>query len=119
MQNRGRAEFGMRIHSLHFTLQAEPAKGIVLSTGYSLTKDLGASEFDAESAARSGFQLDGGTLVSSLPMSYHSPLARLSVAIRDDLTWRLGWQYYAYVERFAGIRGFRAHVGFSSFVFSF
>ena len=52
-------------------------------------------------------------------MTYQSPQARLSVRLRDGLTWNAGWQYYGYVERFAGVRGYRAQVGFSSLSLSF
>ena len=63
--------------------------------------------------------LDGTTIVSSLPMSYQSPQARISVTINDSLAWNMGWQYYGYSERFAGLRGYRAHVGYSSLSLSF
>ena len=67
----------------------------------------------------SRFALDGTTVVSSLPMSYRSPRARVSIAIRKSLTWNFGWQRYGYSERFAGDQSYRAHVGYSSFTLGF
>ena len=40
----------------------------------------------------------GGTLISSYPMSYQSPEARLAIKINRHLDWNLGYQYYNYNE---------------------
>ena len=116
---RGRSVYSSRIHNLHLALRAVPREGMTLSVGYSLTKDAGASGYDAVQFQHSGFIRDGATLVSALPLTYHSPQARLSVRIRDKLWWNFGWQYYGYSERIAGLRGFRSHVGYSSLAATF
>lgn len=116
---RGQSVYGSKIHNMHFSLRAVPRKGLTLSAGYALTKDTGASRFEALRAERSGFVLDGATVISSLPLTYQSPQARISVLVRDNLTWNVGWQYYGYAERFSVLRGYRAHIGFSSFSIAF
>ena len=39
-----------------------------------------------------------GTLISSYPMSFQSPEARLAIKINKRLDWNLGYQYYNYNE---------------------
>ncbi len=116
---RGRSVYGSRVHSMHFGLRAVPLKGLTLAAGYSLTKDTGGRGLDALSVERSGFVLGGTTVVSGLPLTYQSPRVRVSVLVRENLTWNLGWQYYGYAERFAGSRGYRSHIGYSSFAVIF
>ena len=40
----------------------------------------------------------GGTLITSYPMSFVTPEARLAIMINRHLDWNLGYQYYAYNE---------------------
>ncbi|HJZ78985.1 MAG TPA: hypothetical protein VKD91_01525 [Pyrinomonadaceae bacterium] len=40
----------------------------------------------------------GGTLITSYPMNFQSPEARLAIMINRHLDWNLGYQYYAYNE---------------------
>ena len=112
--DRGRSVYGSRIHNLHLSVRAIPREGVTLSAGYSLTKDLGARRGDPASSESQGFAFDGTTIVSGLPMTYQSPQCRLSIRVRENLAWNVGWQYYGYAERFAGLRGYRAHVGYTS-----
>ena len=65
------------------------------------------------------FGFDGTNLINSFPLSYQSPLARLSIGLHDRLSWNFGWQFYNYSERFSGAQNYHAHVGYSSFRWSF
>ena len=40
----------------------------------------------------------GGTLITSYPMNFTSPEARLAIKINRRLDWNLGYQYFAYNE---------------------
>ena len=40
----------------------------------------------------------GGTLITSYPMNFNSPEARLAIVINRHLDWNLGYQYYSYNE---------------------
>ena len=40
----------------------------------------------------------GGTMITSYPMNYLTPEARLAIMINRHLDWNLGYQYYAYNE---------------------
>lgn len=116
---RGRAVYASRIHNVNFALRVAPHQRVSVDAGYALTKDVGLAGFSPLGATASRFALDGTTVVSSLPLSYRSPRARVSIAIRKSLSWNFGWQHYGYSERFAGDQSYRAHVGYSSFTFGF
>jgi hypothetical protein len=63
-----------------------------------------------------------GTLVSSYPMSYQSPEARLAIKIHRRLDWNVGYQYYNYNERaIVGPRpqNYHAHLPYTSLRFYF
>ena len=114
-----RSVYASSIHNLNFAIRATPAQRVTLHLAYNLTKDTGGGDFDLAFADRSAFSLEGAYLMTSLPMSYHSPQVRLSVAMKANLAWNFGWQYYGYWERIAGIRGFRSHVGYTSLTVGF
>ena len=111
LPDRGRSVYASSIHVLSLGIRLVPSQRLTLSLRYSLTKDTaGGTE---------GLVRDGSDVFSGLPMMYQSPQARLSLRIREGLWWNAGWQYYGYAERFSGIRGYRAQVGFSSLSLSF
>ena len=114
-----RSVYASSIHNLHFGIGATPVHRVTLHLGYNLTKDTGGGGFNPALAERSAFSLEDAYLMTSLPMSYHSPRVRLSVAMKANLAWNFGWQYYGYSERIAGIRGFRSHVGYTSLTVGF
>ena len=39
-----------------------------------------------------------GTLITSYPMNFQSPEARLAIKLNRHFDWNLGYQYYAYNE---------------------
>jgi hypothetical protein len=41
---------------------------------------------------------NGGTLITSMPMTFNSPDARLQIMINRHLDWNLGYSYYSYNE---------------------
>ena len=112
--DRGRSVYGSRIHSVQWGVRGSPYRGVTLAAGYSLTKDTGAPSASAPGKGVGWFHLDATTVISELPVTYQSPSARLSVSLNGNLVWHFGWQYYGYAERFAGVRGYRSHVGYSS-----
>lgn len=111
LPDRGRSVYASSIHVASLGLRVVPTRRLTLSLRYSLTKDTaGGTE---------GLVREGSDVFSGLPMTYQSPQARLTVRLKDGLWWNAGWQYYGYAERFAGTRGYRAQVGFSSLSLSF
>ena len=60
--------------------------------------------------------------VQTYPLTYQSPLARLSVKISPKVRWNAGWQFYNYGEDFHLFgynQNFNAHTGFTSVLWSF
>ena len=60
--------------------------------------------------------------VQTFPVSYQSPLARVSVRLSPKLRWNVGWQFYNYNEQFrlfAAYQNFHAHTGYTSVLWTF
>lgn len=114
-----RSVYASSIHSLNLATRVSLVERISLHAAYNLTKDTGSSAVDTRFSRQSAYLLDGEILRTSLPMSYHSPQARLSITMRSNLALNLGWQYFGYSESIAGIRGFRSHVCYTSLTVGF
>ena len=84
---------------------------VSLYTSYRINKDNGQGNRLATPAATPG------TLVSSYPMSFQSPEARLAIKINRRLDWNFGYQYYNYSEsELVGPRpqNYHAHLPYTS-----
>lgn len=60
--------------------------------------------------------------VQTFPVTYQSPLARLSIKISPKVRWNVGWQFYDYWEMFHIFgfnQNFHANTGYSSVLWSF
>jgi len=55
----------------------------------------------------------------TFPLTFETPLARLSVKLREKLRWNAGYQYYRYGEEFLPAQNYRAHTGYTSLLWSF
>jgi hypothetical protein len=89
-----------------------------LFAGYSIVQDAGDSRgvrfFDPLAI------LSGTPQV--FPLRYHTPMARVSLRLREKLRWNFGWQFYRYREEFSYTpvsQNYRAHTGYSSVLWSF
>ena len=100
--------------NVHFTL----ASRVDLLLGYSRVQDTGDGR-------RNPF---GGSIATSVPalqaaqtfpLAYESPLARISVRLRERLRWNVGYQYYRYREDFSAAQNYRANTGYTSLLWSF
>ena len=119
-----RTIYESNLHTLQFAAQIRVLERATIYLGYTAAEDTGDGR-DSVSISGNltptypGYSFDGANFFVSLPLTYQSPQARLSIAINDRLDWNLGWQYYSYEERFTGEQDYRAHVGYSSFRWSF
>ena len=86
--------------------------------GYSHTQDTGDGRSSAVDAS-AGPVLGAFRAAQTFPLSYRSPMARLSIQITQKIRWNLGYQYYGYNERFLNGGDYRAHTGYSSVLWSF
>ncbi|HTX36752.1 MAG TPA: hypothetical protein VME43_17105 [Bryobacteraceae bacterium] len=109
------------IHSGNLGARIAFGKRADLYAGYTITKDTGDGRSAAATIGVSPLQalLDS---VQTFPLTYHSPLARLSIRIAPKIRWNAGWQYYDYTEQFNLLgynQNFHAHTGYTSVLWSF
>lgn len=114
-----RSVYVSNIHNLNLAVRVAASERVTLHLAYHLTRDVGGSGIDSAFSERAAYRLEGGVLATVLPMSYHSPQARVSIGLRSNVAWNLGWQYYGYAESIAGMRGFRSNVGYTSLTVGF
>jgi hypothetical protein len=112
------------LNLVNFGTRIQPHPRLTLYLGYNLAKDTGddRSQLTFPTAVTPNypnFASDGTSFFNSYPLSYQSPQARLSVRLGDKLSWNFGWQFYSYSEDFSALQNYHAHVGYSSFRWSF
>ena len=110
------------IHAANLLARFVLAKRVDLYVGYTITMDTG----DGRSAAAPPGATDPTTLifapVQTFPLNYQTPMARLSIRLREKLRWNAGWQYYNYHEQFgleSFYQGYHANTGYTSMTWSF
>lgn len=109
------------IHTVSVMARTTFLRRGTLYLGYNLTRDAGDGRLlqnlgltDPAAAYLAGF--------NTFPMTYQSPMARLSIKVLPNLQWNAGWQYYGYNQQFAyfGYQpGYRAETGYTSVSWSF
>ncbi len=111
----GNSVYISNIHALNagarFTV-----KRAEIYVGYNRVQDLG------DGRAISSTQLPGIDpfyLAQTFPLSFDSPLARLSLKLTPKLRWNAGYQYYRYNEEFLDRQNYKAHTGFTSVTWAF
>ena len=113
--------FISNIHAGNAGVRISLLKRADLFLGYSITKDTGDG--------RSTPSAPGSTGVSALlqsvqtfPLTYQSPMARVSIRLSPKLRWNAAWQYYGYNEQFqlfSYYENYHANTGFTSILWSF
>ncbi len=110
------------IHAANLGARFGIGKRASLFVGYSITKDTGDGRaLAAETAPQNAVQALLNS-VQTFPLTYQSPMARLSVKITPKLRWNAGWQYFGYAEQFHLLgydQNYRAHIAFTSVLWSF
>jgi len=117
-----RSFYASNIHAGTATVRLSLPRNTDLFLGYSRVQDVGdgraaAARQPAFSPVRTG--PEAFRIAQTFPMSYDSPLSRLSVRLHDKLRWNFGYQFYRYGEDFTPGMGYRAHTGYSSLLWSF
>ena len=115
------------VHAANFGARLAVAKRADLYVGYTITKDTGdgrAVVATVPDPASGGVSPTGALFagVQTFPLSYQSPLGRVSVRITPKVRWNAGWQFYNYHEQF-GLLGyyqnFHANTGYTSVSWAF
>jgi hypothetical protein len=122
LQANYRSEYISNIHAANLGVRFAILKRGDLYLGYSITKDTGdgrATAVPVGTADPIQALLDS---VQTFPLTYQSPLARLSIRISPKVRWNVGYQYYGYGQMFELLgyyQNFHAHTGYSSVLWSF
>ena len=107
----GRSQFYVRNNFFFVDSVARLHPRVTLYAAYRINKDTGQGNRLADPTGTPG------TLISSYPMSFQSPEARLAIKINKRLDWNLGYQYYNYNESaIVGPRpqNYHAHLPYTS-----
>jgi hypothetical protein len=87
---RGHSLYFVRNHFFNFDVVAQPFRRVSLYAAYRVNRDAGQADRLSDPAA--------GVYISSYPMHYQSPEARVAVRVNRRVDWNLGYQYYNYNE---------------------
>jgi hypothetical protein len=96
----GTSIYVSNIHAANLGARIALRKRADFYVGYNVTRDTG----------------------STFPLSFATPLARLTIPITPKLKWNAGYQYYGYHEFVAVapvLENYHAHTGYTSLLFSF
>jgi len=107
----GRSLYYVRNNFFFIDTTALLTPRVSLFTSYRINKDNGQGNRLPNPVATPG------TLVSSYPMSFQSPEARLAIKLNRRLDWNFGYQYYNYSEsELVGPRpqNYHAHLPYTS-----
>jgi hypothetical protein len=108
------------LHAVNADVRFSLGPRVDLYLGYNLTKDTGDGRGTLAPQATPVNQLLYD--VQAYPLSYQTPLARVSWRLSEQLRFNLGYQYYGYHEEFGLLgynQGYRAHTGYTSLLWSF
>lgn len=112
----GRSLYYLRNNFFYFDTVSQIFRRATLYVGYRINKDNGQGNRVSDPTGNPGF------LVTSYPMSFQSPEARLAVRLHRRLDWNVGYQYYNYNESvLVGPRpqNYHAHLPYTSLRFYF
>ena len=108
------------LHAANVGVRFAVKKYADLYLGYNITKDTGDGRSSLAAQPTAGAQVFYN--VQTFPLTFQTPLVRLSVRLTDKLRWNAGWQYYGYREQFGVLglnQGYRANTGYTSLLWAF
>ena len=98
----GRSQYYLRDHFFYFNANVRFHNRFSAFASYRISKDTGQG-------ARAS-DIPNRLFVGSLPLSFQSPEVRLVFKLSRNVDWNVGYQYYAYKERFSNAQNYRAHL---------
>jgi hypothetical protein len=117
----GQSIYISNIHAANISLHFPVTKRADFYVGYNITRDTG----DGRASSILPTATPVGQLlysVQTFPLTYQTPLARLSVKLTSKIRYNIGYQYYGYHEEFGVLsvdQNYRAHTGYTSLLWSF
>ena len=117
----GESLYISNIHAGNLGLRFALTRRADLYVGYNIAKDTGdGRSSNSLQTATPALQLLYS--VQTFPLTYQTPLFRLSVRLTAKLRYNLGYQYYGYHESFGLLsenQSYRAQTGYTSLLWSF
>ncbi len=111
------------VHSAYVSARAALGKRADLTFGFTRVEDTGDGRSAPAATSNRATQSPVFRAAQTFPLSYQSPLVRLSVRLHDKIRLNVGYQHYNYSEDFQPLLGllqnYRAHTGFTSLMWSF
>jgi len=107
------------IHAANLGVRFAVLRRADVYLGYSRTQDTGDGRDLRHPPAFSTPDQLTFYLAQTFPLTYESPIARLSVRVTNKLRWNGGYQFYHYREDLSDQRNYRAHTGYTSLTWSF
>ncbi|MBV9158328.1 MAG: hypothetical protein JO097_18850 [Acidobacteriaceae bacterium] len=86
--------------------------------GYSRVQDTGDGR-SSPFSTRVGPNLSAFEAAQTFPLTFQSPLARVSVGISERVRWNVAYQYFGYHTDFSPGKDYLANTGYSSISWSF
>jgi hypothetical protein len=107
------------IHAVNAMAHFAIKKRVDLSVGYSRVQDVGDGRSSPFDSTEGGSTQPMFLAAQTFPLTFESPLARLSVRIHERVRWNVGYQFYHYAEKFAPRSLYDANTGYTSVLWSF
>jgi hypothetical protein len=110
------------VHAANLGAHFGLAKRADLYVGYSITRDTGDGRGTAIQPGISDPVQGLLSSVETFPLSFQSPLARLSIRLSEKFRWNAGYQFYNYREDFGllgHLQNYHAVTGYTSIAWSF
>jgi hypothetical protein len=110
------------IHAANLGARFAIAKRADVYLGYSITKDTGDGRAVAVPTSVTDPIQALLSSVQTFPLTFQSPLLRVSFRISAKVRWNAAWQFYSYGEMFHILgynQNFDAHTGYTSILWAF
>ena len=101
----GLSQFFMRDHYAFVDVTARPIRRVTFFGSYRINTDRGQRDLISTAPEN---------IITSYPMTFHTPEARLAIRLNRYLDWNLGYQYYNYNEDFPNAQNYNAHLPYMS-----
>ena len=111
------------LHSIFAQVRVAVRNRVDLTAGLSSVEDMGDGRNLNGPLYVNGAAHPFAYSAETFPMSFRSPMARLSVRVHQQIRWNLGYQYYSYHQDLFTLvipqQGYRANTGYTSLSWSF
>jgi hypothetical protein len=106
------------LHTVYFGIRFAFKERAELYAGLTRVQDTGDGR-NVAAGSELGSPREVFQVVQTFPLTYQSPMARVSVKINEHMRWNGGYQYYGHRQEFNPNLNYRANTGYSSLSISF